>query len=273
MGIRPADPSDASAIGRVLRRSLEGSYSLSPRVIDELAVRYGDGEALEDRPTDEVTLVAEADGEVVGFARGRLDDEAVGEVAWLQVAPSHRGEGVGTAPFERLVEALEERGANHFRALVLADNQEGDTFLERFGLREAAERDVERAGVELQAGVFVDDEGAVGADATPVGTGGKDSGVAPTAEETEVEVDGETVAVPRSTTVEGRKLFLGLDEPIPGEEAPFFPTYDDEASEEHYGYYCANCGSTDVAMDELERLECESCGNVHLADEWDAAYL
>lgn len=268
MDVRTAEPSDSKAMGRVLRRSLEGSYSLSPRVIDELAVRYGDGGGLEDRPKGEVTLVAEADGEVVGFARGRLVDGDVGEVVWLQVAPSHRGEGAGTALFERLVAELDDLGASHRRALVLADNQEGGQFLERFGLHEAAERDVERAGVELQAQVFVDEEAALGP-----GTSREAPQVAPGADGTDVEVDGETVAVPRSTTADGRRLFLGLDEPIPGEEAPFFATFDDEAGEEHYGYYCANCGSTDVAMDELERLECESCGNVHLADEWDAAYL
>ena len=259
MDVRPADESDAAAIGRVFRRSLEGSYALSPQVIDDLVEAYS-GDDLADRLSEEgVYLVAEADGRVVGFAEGRMAGDGVGELVWLHVAPAGRGEGAGTGLFERTREEFGARGADHVRARVLADNREGEAFLERFGLRELAETPVEYAGVEFTAHVYADDEAAVAADtATPVA--GDDGGEDPS-------------PVPDEVTDEGRTVYLSGDEPIPGSEAPFFRTFRDEGRREHYGYYCTNCGSTATAMGELERIECSNCGNVHRADEWDAAYL
>ncbi|HKJ59439.1 MAG TPA: GNAT family N-acetyltransferase [Halobacteriales archaeon] len=276
MDVRPADESDAAVIGRVFRRSLEGSYALSPQVIDDLVEAYS-GDDLADRLSEEgVYLVAEADGRVVGFAEGRMAGDGVGELVWLHVAPAGRGEGAGTGLFERTREELGARGADHVRARVLADNREGEAFLERFGLRELAETPVEHAGVEFTAHVYADDEESMtrrgGDDPAVEPSGDGDADLAPDDDVDAVEY-AEATEIPDTTTDEGRELYVGTDDPIPGSDAPFFRTFDDEAREEHYGYYCSNCGSTEIAMDELERLECSNCGNVHRADEWDAAYL
>ena len=286
MDVRPAEPSDGEAIGNVVRRSLRASYALSPQVIDGVVEEY-DGDAIAERlaggradEDDRVYLVAEdgaADG-VVGFAEGRIAADGVGEVVWLHVAPGGRGEGAGTALFERLREELEERGTGPVRAIVLADNQEGDEFLERFDLEERAETAIERAGVELSAHVYADDAAAIDDDSmTRTGEGRDaastgDADLGPDDDVDAVEY-AEATEVPETTTDEGRELYVGTDDPIPGSDAPFLRTFDDDAREQHYGYFCTNCGSTETAMDELERLECADCGNVHRADEWDAAYL
>jgi ribosomal protein S27AE len=82
-----------------------------------------------------------------------------------------------------------------------------------------------------------------------------------------------TVAVPESVTVDGVDRPVDRDDSIPGREAPFFTLYVADDTEEAYGYFCSQCGSTDVSADGLDRLECGNCGNAHLADEWDDAYL
>jgi primosomal protein N' len=36
---------------------------------------------------------------------------------------------------------------------------------------------------------------------------------------------------------------------------------------------CSNCESFDIAMDSMERLECNDCGNQKKPTRWDASYL
>jgi ribosomal protein S27AE len=66
------------------------------------------------------------------------------------------------------------------------------------------------------------------------------------------------------------------DERESGEDGPFFVTYTDESLTEQHGYYCSNCGSTDVSMDSTDRLECGECGNEHAtrsSEAYDGSYL
>ena len=58
-----------------------------------------------------------------------------------------------------------------------------------------------------------------------------------------------------------------------GSDAPFFAVYLDEAREHPYGWMCGGDEGFDVAMDTMERLECNNCGNRRKAARWDAAYL
>jgi GNAT superfamily N-acetyltransferase len=57
-------------------------------------------------------LVAEADGQVIGFvaATVRDEDRRLGEIEMLAVDPSHQGRGTGTALTERATDWLRERG-------------------------------------------------------------------------------------------------------------------------------------------------------------------
>lgn len=257
MNVRPAEASDGDAVGDVVRQSMRGSYALSPQTIDGIVGQY-DGDALADRLEEGVHLVAETDTEVVGYAEGRVED-GVGELLWLHVAPQGRGQGAGTELFERLREAFESDGASHVRARVLADNQEGSEFFERFDLTKAAKAEAEWAGESLSEHVYVDDEAAIDEETmTVVGEDLKDE---------------KSVDVPERVEVDDREVYVDGDDRIPGDKGPFFTTYSDEDHEEKYGYYCTNCGSMATAMDELGQVKCEECGNTHRADEWDGAYL
>lgn len=73
-----------------------------------------------------LVLVAELDGAVVGFAANFLTRSAVGESRFeldlLAVDPAARGRGVGFALVARCIQAASECGADSLRALVRTDN-------------------------------------------------------------------------------------------------------------------------------------------------------
>lgn len=68
------------------------------------------------------------------------------------------------------------------------------------------------------------------------------------------------------------EVYVVEDESEIGSRAPFYATYrgDDDV---RYGWFCANCGSMDAAVDTMERIVCNQCGNTHRPSQWDAAYL
>jgi ribosomal protein S18 acetylase RimI-like enzyme/ribosomal protein S27AE len=247
MNIRAAESDDRPAIRSVAGRSFQTSYALSPDEIEMLVETVFSDDALAERlaVTHDALFVAEDGGSVVGFAEVVIGDG--GTLQWLHVDPDARGAGVGTALVERVRSALFERDLA-FSARVLEEASEGKEFLERFGLHRSGSERVTFAGDDFVEQVY-----------TPLGTDHP-------ASEPGVEV-------PASVHVEGAERPVDRSEPLPGTDAPFFPVYADEAREERFGFFCSNCASTNVAADGLDRLECENCGNRHLADTWDAAYL
>ena len=68
-------------------------------------------------------VVAEDDGEVVGFVEAEPDNV----VRWLHVDPERRGLGVGTALFERAVSEIEDRD-DEPRAITLSANTSSGAF-------------------------------------------------------------------------------------------------------------------------------------------------
>jgi L-amino acid N-acyltransferase YncA len=110
--IRDADPArDAEACARIYAPHVEASaVSFEERAPDAAAMaarieRYGAGHAW---------LVAERDGEVVGYAYATAFNERPA-YRWstsvsVYVAAAARGEGVGRALYEALFERLRERG-------------------------------------------------------------------------------------------------------------------------------------------------------------------
>ncbi|WP_135820750.1 GNAT family N-acetyltransferase [Halostella litorea] len=254
MDVHEPDTVDGEAIRDVAGRSLRASYGLSPETIEALVHEQQGDDRLDDLAADERGVVVVATGEtgVTGFAQGEVDDEGRGNVRWHHVAPEARGQGVGTELFERIEAALEERGAESVRAHVLADNMEGAQFFERFGYAEADTTEVEIAGEEHSVNLFVPEEGVE----AESGDDRTDPGEVPDT----VEADGET-------------LYVDHDEELPGDKGPFFELYSDEARESLYAYWCSHSESVVAAGDDLGRLECPDCGNVHRADEWDDSYL
>ncbi len=87
-----------------------------------------------DRRLDELELVAEVDGVVVGHvlcALGDLEGTALPSVAPLAVAPTAQGRGIGTALVTEVVRRAETAG---YPALVLLGS---DRYYRRFGFEPA----------------------------------------------------------------------------------------------------------------------------------------
>ena len=265
MDIRAPTAADADRIGELVESSMTASYRLSPQQIAAIVDSEFGADAVARRADDgaSVVRVAESDegvesATVVGYVEGRVDGDR-GELTWLFVDPEHRGRGVGTELFESARGELREAGASEVAATSLEANADGHRFFERFGMERVDDREVDLADESLVAAVY----------ASSASDGTDQSGADLPATETR---DGATTA----TTADGERVFLARDERDSGTEAPFLPAYTDEAHADRFGYYCANCGSLGVAMDDAERLDCPDCANAHAArssDSYDDSYL
>jgi len=84
----------------------------------------------------------------------------------------------------------------------------------------------------------------------------------------------EDVELPDEVSTDGGEVVYPGDGLIQGSEGWFAVTFADEDRSEEYGYYCANCESTDVSMGSMERIRCESRGNTSKSGgDYDASYL
>jgi ribosomal protein S18 acetylase RimI-like enzyme len=302
--VRPAEPEDADRLRGIAESTMTADYALSPGEIETVLETEFDPEARRERLAEEgdepTTFVAvvedDADGETVvaGFAEVDTDaDDGTesGAVRWLHVDPERRGLGVGTALFEHARNEFD----GGVRALALADNTASGAFFERFDYGRVEERSVELGDVEVVEHVYAEgaqaDDGNGSGSESESGSGSGDDG----AGETEVqgrdavggldekvgdeEADGIAAAddapdLPDTVSPGDRETaYVGTD-PFQGTEGGFVQTYVDPDRTEPHGYYCLNCESTDVTMDSMERVRCESCGNERKPDDdYDGSYL
>jgi ribosomal protein S18 acetylase RimI-like enzyme len=137
--IRPAIPADAEAIARVHVRTWQGAYehvfpaerlagiSPAPRAEYWRSV-------IPDAPA---TMVAEVDGEVVGFASagpcGDADGAGRGELYAIYVEPAHWDAGLGRDLAVAVDEALRSLGFAEASLWVLEDNPRARRFYEAGG--------------------------------------------------------------------------------------------------------------------------------------------
>ena len=242
MDIRTASPADRPAIRDVARRSLQASYSLGPTAIDSAIEEWYDEERLEEILADEDhhLLVADDDGQVVGFSESVSSQNGTGTLLWLHVDPAHRGQGIASDLFDQTRAHLSDRGADHLRGRVLSDNAVGNTFYEDRGFEQVGTDDVEIDGRTYTENIYTESE---------------QLGREP------IEDDS------------GRTVYVDHDNHERGSLSPFHVVYSDEDGESRYGYFCSNCDTLANSMDSMGRIECESCGNVRKPLRWDAAYL
>ncbi|HEX4346110.1 MAG TPA: GNAT family N-acetyltransferase [Vicinamibacterales bacterium] len=156
--IRPAVSSDAPGITRTFLQSAEHHAKLDPHRYfvpgaDAIAARYRDGHQ---HPADAagtgVTLVAEADGEIVGFVDARLERSADAmhrellycHVIEVAVEQDHQRRGIG----RQLLHAAEDWGREHGADLVslefLEANSRAAALYRRLGYRAAAITGIKR---------------------------------------------------------------------------------------------------------------------------------
>jgi len=250
MNVRQATERDSERIEEIAAQSFEASYSLSPLDIESIVEIEFAPEELASRMEDDgrVFLVAEQDDELVGFVEGKHEGGGAGEIRWLHVAPTERGQGAGTELFEHVLADLREHVAGNIQATVLSDNREGGEFFQQFEFESHGQTEREFDERTVHAEVYRTDENE------------------PTDEEFTVPEDGEI-------TVDGDRRFLDTGEPIAGVEAQMLPVFADASREEHYGFYCTNCGTFTDSVDGQGKIVCENCGNEHRPEEWDGSYL
>jgi ribosomal protein S18 acetylase RimI-like enzyme len=150
MPVREATGDDAESIAGVARVSWKHDY---PDILSRDTAEQGVEEwyapetiATEIDSDDAVVPVAERDGELVGFAHA-VEDELGGAILRVYVAPDYRSEGIGGDLLEHVREELADRGAERVRAMVLAENEPGNEFYQRFGF-ELDEKSETRIGEE-----------------------------------------------------------------------------------------------------------------------------
>ncbi len=84
-------------------------------------------------------LVAEADGQVVGYISTRIDPAAkIGGIPNFAVLPAYQKQGIGHRLLEEAVAYLADEGMRYARIETLVQNDVGADFYPKFGFQEVA---------------------------------------------------------------------------------------------------------------------------------------
>ena len=269
--VRTPEDDEVERLREVARSSLTASYAMSPDEIEGIvAEEFGEETLSEQVDAAEVgPFVAEVDDAVAGFVDVASDGD-LSTIRWLHVDPERRGHGAGTALFERAVSEIKGRGGDP-RAITRSANTSSGAFFERMGFERIEERGTELASVDVVEYVYAEAGTGEPADS---GSGSGSATSEEAAGDAESTPDIEDVDLPEEVSTDEEGTVYPGGELIQGSEGPFATTYADEDRSDEYGYYCANCGSTEVSMDSMDRLRCENCGNTFQPGEtYDASYL
>jgi ribosomal protein S18 acetylase RimI-like enzyme len=243
MKFREATPGDAPAVREVARESLHASYDdlLGEETVTAAHENWYDEDLRADLGDDDLLfVVAEDDGEAVGFAHTHLRGEE-GRIQWLHVHPDHRGAGVGSRLLEHVQDVLAARGVEEVSGEVLADNVAGNEFYRDHGFVLRDQYAVSVGGRLVAENVY-DDATAAAVDLEPVD--------APEGE-----------------------LYVDMSDEHRGRTGPWYPVYRSADGSRRFGWYCGACRTVDNAMDSMGRVVCNACDNARKPERWDAAYL
>lgn len=149
MEVRQATAADTDSIRSVAESAWRSDY---PDVLTRETVREGVDEWYDEESVEEALavpgttlLVAETDGAVRGFSHG-FRSGATGDILRLYVHPDHRRQGIGSGLLESTVNELFSQGVNRVRAMVLAGNEQGQSFYGSFGFERVDEGETLIAG-------------------------------------------------------------------------------------------------------------------------------
>lgn len=144
--IRPATAADLPAISQLGALLVRTHHDFDPeRFIPATPQTEGAyaaflGAQLED--PDVLILIAERDGEVVGYTYSSLEGVdymalrgPAGMLHDLLVAPAHRGHGIGQRLLDATMAALEARGAPRFVLWAAVHNESAQRMFARAGFR------------------------------------------------------------------------------------------------------------------------------------------
>ena len=148
--IRRAKIRDAAGIARVHVESWQAAYKgiIAAEFLDKLSITQKTKERelwLMRPPPGNVVLVAEVEGEIVGFAscgRERTEHSLyTGELYALYLLPSHQGGGIGRKLVEATARVLLAQGHQAMLIWVLTEN-EARGFYERLGGRMVLKKNI-----------------------------------------------------------------------------------------------------------------------------------
>jgi ribosomal protein S18 acetylase RimI-like enzyme len=150
--IRPATPEEAEAVALVHIETWRVAYAhVFPREeLERFSAERVERRAEMHRRSP--PIVAEANGEVVGFASvgAAVDADADGELYAIYVLPAHWGTGVGRALIQAGEDRLRELGHHHVVLWVLEDNPRARRFYELAGwTSDGTRRPIEVFGVSV----------------------------------------------------------------------------------------------------------------------------
>jgi ribosomal protein S18 acetylase RimI-like enzyme len=144
--IRPARPDDAGALGRLgallvaVHHGFDAARFIAPGPGTERG--YGRYLASQLGRDDALVLVAEREGEVVGYAYAGVEGNdwmalrgPAGVLYDIVVDERHRGKGVGRRLLDAALEALAARGAPRVVLSTATKNQAAQRLFERAGFR------------------------------------------------------------------------------------------------------------------------------------------
>ncbi|MEM7321635.1 MAG: GNAT family N-acetyltransferase [Actinomycetota bacterium] len=152
--IRDAEPGDAEAMGLAHALAWQVAYRgmVADSYLDAIEVpvwvdrwrRILAGELAAEGVDPPENVVAEVDGEVVGFAnvgrfRGAPDDPSLGELWAMYVHPDHWGTGAGYELMQATMAVFQKQKFERVYLWVLEDNQQARRFYERQGWRAETE--------------------------------------------------------------------------------------------------------------------------------------
>ncbi len=251
MELREADTADIESIRTVAETSLAASYGhvVEHGYLEAAAEQWYDRGDLKEAIEDPSTwfIVAVEGDEVVAFAESYVLDrrERVGEIDWIHVDPDHRGRGIGSSVLTKIEEVLRSDDVDVVEGRVLAENEDGTTFYEQNEYEQAGSQEVDIGEGTFEERIYRK----------------RVTGEVTDAQAQEVH-----------ETERGETLYVDYDEGSRGSSGPFYAVYTDEGHTERYGYLCSACGSTDVSIDTMDRVECLNCSNRIKPTRWDAAY-
>jgi ribosomal protein S18 acetylase RimI-like enzyme len=144
--IRPAASDDVSAIGRLGALLVRTHYEFDPKrfIAPTPQTEHGYGSFLGTQLRDAraVVLVAERDGEVIGYTYGGVEGfdymalrGPAGVLYDIVVHPAHRGHGIGHALLDAALAALEERGVPRIVLSTAEQNEGAQRLFARAGFR------------------------------------------------------------------------------------------------------------------------------------------
>lgn len=146
LNIHPATPADLAVIGRLGALLVRTHHDFDPKRF--IAARpgtenaYGSYLGTQINKKNVVTLVAERDGEVIGYTYAGVEGTdymslrgPAGVVYDIVVDPVHRGQGVGRMLLDATLKALKARGVTQVVLSTAEPNSAAQRLFDRAGFR------------------------------------------------------------------------------------------------------------------------------------------